>query len=818
MLNYVHVPPVNEIKAWSQLDVMPIVETEPDAVPLPNVLRYPCNDNFNRLLETKIDLPSKSIAIIIKQLDGHIKNVDSYIAEFYSRRGLTRPLQSYIQRLKGEQNTTETPMQFKTEEAKMLANAFFIPQLEYLKRVKNDCTEIASFITSIFSEEKIWKEGQYCDVLLDNICILLYKLTALEQLAPSKKGIINDLSTFNALSNNSSQSRDAMEIRMWISDFHSSTSLLLGSLSKLEPELTVIIFNIIFEYITKQLEEDNFLIPDMQYSYIAALIFMVNFYEKQKKIEEDSMKSKKKPKYKIKPLKEKVKIFLINLCELHPNIPLIFEFAGQTNANIPPELLKLSKSSSSYAPNLTNYSLDDITNKLHRLTQDFSKILALTKIPKSKTIENSKKLVDILPKILHIIALGMNNTREILAQILSHPPQTPEGTNMKPYEKSMKIGLTPQISPMLIFLSNVKTAKELIISNEPIIYENVCSYIEYYCQNLSYTVIPSIVSKSSAYKTSMGKIMKVLRVLSGFYTEDDYKSENKKKSKLKIPNLSSPPHLAVLEFLRIQIQMMVNPESPFASKSGVFKSPPLSDSDIKDLQAFLSDSKYFNELICLSDTLLTVSDQSNLFFKEYYLSADGSSFFPVTTSLPYIFSEYAMDNYQKPELTGVILNPLSIYDDAASKSLRYLRSKYLYEEIKEESKICLMSITRKLADSAFHPMRRFASIRAFRKVVVDEALGQKKTNTLKENISVMRLGIILQQNRLCLLGCFIDTKSLITERLNDIFDEEITQIIDFIGKQGIRAVIAMSRLILVLKRVHGIMVNFGLPLLKQKII
>jgi hypothetical protein len=69
-----------------------------------------------------------------------------------------------------------------------------------------------------------------------------------------------------------------------------------------------------------------------------------------------------------------------------------------------------------------------------------------------------------------------------------------------------------------------------------------------------------------------------------------------------------------------------------------------------------------------------------------------------------------MKHYTNPELAASIFYPLSIYDDTAHTALYSLKSKYLYEEIKAEYLICLMSIAKTIADKAFYPIWCYIAI------------------------------------------------------------------------------------------------------------
>jgi hypothetical protein len=80
-------------------------------------------------------------------------------------------------------------------------------------------------------------------------------------------------------------------------------------------------------------------------------------------------------------------------------------------------------------------------------------------------------------------------------------------------------------------------------------------------------------------------------------------------------------------------------------------------------------------------------------------------FFPVTTSLPVLLTSDVMKHYSRGELANAIYYLMLIDDAAASTVLRVLKSRFLYDEIKAEAKIWLMSLTWMIANSGFYPMR-----------------------------------------------------------------------------------------------------------------
>jgi hypothetical protein len=188
-------------------------------------------------------------------------------------------------------------------------------------------------------------------------------------------------------------------------------------------------------------------------------------------------------------------------------------------------------------------------------------------------------------------------------------------------------------------------------------------------------------------------------MLSYLWKADDKASKARKKPDDKRSSLSAPPHLAILELLRAQVQAFVrNPKK-------------LDWSDQREFESFLEGSRYWMDLLLIDETLSIVCDQSGLFFKEsmldlYRKKMNKSVYFPVRASLPYVLIDYALHTSDKQELLGALFYPLSIYDDAAAAALKTLKSRFLYDEIVSEAKICALKITQQISIGVFNAVRR----------------------------------------------------------------------------------------------------------------
>jgi hypothetical protein len=426
----------------------------------------------------------------------------------------------------------------------------------------------------------------------------------------------------------------------------------------------------------------------------------------------------------------------------------------------------------------------------------------------------AEQLVALLPVVLSTNAKMLSRARQLLVEKLVHPPPAANDDEKAwpTYERSMRKGLSPEeLNRILLLLYSSRSTKELILSHLPLLTAHISSHVQTYLQNFAWNVLPIAIGKNSGLKPSPSPTMAAVRALLGCFKEGDFKidEKNKKFGKQTPVVCEAAPQLQVIELARIQIQMFVNPNSEFQKKTKI------RSDDREAFELFLNDTRFFEDLLRLPDVLDALYDQSSLFFKESMLAIANVSFFPVTTSLPVILTDYIMKNYQRQELGNAVYYPLTIYDDAAACSLRVLKSRFLYEEIKAEAQICLMSVLRLISDSAFHPIRRMCALRLVSRSACTElakvpGIGEAP---FLETASASRLRGVLEQNQLSLLGCIVDTQAIIAERLNELMSQEIAKVFGLTDKHGALVAIGISRLLEILHATNRIFLSAGLPMM-----
>jgi len=825
MLSPILLPSVDTIDQWTELQHVQFVGTTPRIVPMSNFVQTPDEGMNNRLLSIAARIPVSSQIDIIKNFEDDIRIVEGYLVEFYCRRGLAQSFQ---------QNDIRELLDKRPDVTKGIAKDFLIPLLNIFDKYKVDCKMICDNLNRLFSNSSYWSNGQYSDCLIDTVCTLIYKLSALEELTPSKPSLANDFSIFLKLLKGDTfeGAEKASELRMWIGNHRAITTNLLDILcNNLSTSRTVELFDIFYEYIRGKIEADEFLHPELLFNYISSIKFIFMLYERRSLKEKSDLANEKKPKYVMKDLSADQRAFISKLTEVHTFVPLIFEFAGLTKDGIDHIISEnFKKKEIKNPPNIPIYDNSELHNTAKSQFRQLSQLLSkMSTFPKSKDfnkieipLEYSNKICKLIPMILKNVSRIISSVRRLIIGKLVNP-NIPEGGNPEKwssYEYTMRKGFkSDELKRILLLLWVSRSTRELIQHNIPMIYQAISESIHHYIQNFAVNILPQSIIRNSDYKEQITNILESIRAIVGYF-ENEAAFTIKATSAKKVPVVEPQyrkgyPHVALVEMVRIQLQAMTNKGSPQVTQSGfIFKDRMMDEDDVKEIETFLDDSKYFIDLLMLNTTVNEVFDQSCLFFKEFYLDQSKAVFFPVKSSLPVVLSDYALQNYQKPELTGAMYFPLSIYDDAASKALRYLKSKFLYEEIKAEASICVMSISRLIAVNSFEPIRKFATLRSMTKslaVSVQDVID--KQQQLDENVSSIRLGVIVQQNQLSILGCSIDTKSLISGNINDLVHQSIQSILELTFKHGLLAIPMMTRLFGVMKDVHGLFIGFGLPLL-----
>ncbi|GKV07514.1 hypothetical protein SLEP1_g19277 [Rubroshorea leprosula] len=155
---------------------------------------------------------------------------------------------------------------------------------------------------------------------------------------------------------------------------------------------------------------------------------------------------------------------------------------------------------------------------------------------------------------------------------------------------------------------------------------------------------------------------------------------------------------------------------------------------------------------------------------------------------------------QNAGLLESVLMSFDIYNDSAQHALVVLKQRFLYDEIEAEVDHCLDIFVSKLCETIFTYYKSWAASK-----LLDPSFLFALDNGEKCSIQPVRFKSLLKITRVKLLGRIIDLRSLIAERMNKVFRENLEFLLDRFESQDLCAIVELEKLIDVLKHAHELL-------------
>lgn len=790
------------VQEWNDLAALPLVSSAPRSVPLACFVQSPIADAFGRLPALSVGVSGSKTIQYVCEIDRYSSLIDKHIAKVYPMRSTTRGLEEAIGK-----NVNQTVAQI----AEQLKNNVAGKVLQ----AKKDASEAVQKIAQIFTDYQFWDQGQYSDLLVDHVCVLIFKVITLGKLCPTKMALADDFSVLHKLMRSQGGYDGDMELRFWMNSPNAVRLELLKLLQGIDADHTLKLWSVFWKRIDQMLKDQAFIYADMETAAIVTLLFMLDFYTQQQQIEEKDPKKKKK----LKKLESGVWGLVVSLRMKYPALLLCFEFGVDFDqlVTVVPGLQQQWGEKQRTKFDLLE-TMTDLRICFNDLSGQYGKLVASS----NPSREQIAKMVSGLPVVCRKMCTAIHMLRRLIIDKHDNTRrpvvQGDEQNVISQFELAMRHGLEDSEKEYIMqILAIIRSLRELISLNLPRINELIGAHIEQEVQDFVQNKLEACLIRSKAIAPVIEPEVKKIRSIMGYFRKDsDLEPRAMKTSELTpFPRTAwtAPPHISLVELLRTQLQIITNPESPVMVKK--LMSTSFNKKDEAEFKKFIDQSQFYVDLLTLDETLSRVCDQSSLFFKEFFLDMyrnqiKKSVYFPVTASLPYILIDYAIQHAKQQELIGALWYPLSIYDDAAATALKYLDSQYLYQEIKTESEICLMTITKMISEFVFEAVRHFMSQR-FIDQYNPKLLSEPKPGQYASS-SALRIATVLQQNQLFLLGKQADVKGMFVTRLNELFTQNIEEQFATVRRHGILGIIMFSKMLELLRRMHTIFAENGLCL------
>ena len=790
--------------------------------------------NYFRTISRNIPIPAGPQMKTLSFLDSQIYLISHFIFTAYSKRPITRPLMKYFEDLKKTAGSDQVSNILKSDNTNTIAKSMLSPIISFFQQIQINAQQLSYFFVNELKKDDFWNDAMYSDLYLSKISKLIYKMISIETVIQYKPGLIDDLSELSKYIKDTNFIMQFQSLRMWICSFNSNTKTIIEAVLKVIPYTRILQFyNIVFPFIQNQIINKKYIYSEDKYSYIGMLIFIVKLYYAAMEKEQKELANTPKAKPILTPISLNERIFIADICQLHKSIMIICEVGPELKQYFPKEIFnftqkeqQMRKDKSLFgieSENDDKYNnlgdlLDEARMSLFRASRNITKILS----HQFTNDESDNLLLSGIPELCREVSSTVSILSEALEQkrlILPPKPDNISDEDWKDntfkaryqYDYAMTKGISDITKRFLMLIAACRTSIEVLQKNDISIVEQITNLTQRYVQKFVSEQIPLIIQQTP----DLAPILNILRDLLGSFKVETIKSDNPKlDGKVVETNIipKSSVHIMFLELARVQLQMIINPDSPYTRKSSLFSSSLLNEKSIQMIKKFIDDTYFFTDLIRFPELISKAGDLSQLYFKEHWLDRCKVSFFRVKTSLPYILTNYALENYSQIKVIFALFYPLSIYDDAAHFALTSLKSTTLYNEIKNEAQVCLTSITRLIADLTFNPMVTFFATRSFHKSLLNELINEGFFTSLNETSAAPRMNVLLEPNQLFLLGCSVDFKTLIAKRLNELFEGILDQMESIIHQHGLLVMIAIKKIIEVLTIANKQFLSYGIPM------
>ncbi|KAF8039269.1 hypothetical protein BT93_B1717 [Corymbia citriodora subsp. variegata] len=378
------------------------------------------------------------------------------------------------------------------------------------------------------------------------------------------------------------------------------------------------------------------------------------------------------------------------------------------------------------------------------------------------------------------------------------------------YEKVVRYNYSAEERKALVELvSYIKSTVAMMQRCDTLVadalWETIHAEVQDFVQNTLATMLRTTFRK----KKDLSRILSDMRTLSADWMANTSKPEpdlqslqpggEESKGNFFYPRPVAPTAAQVhcLQFLIYEVVSGGNLRKP----GGLFgnSGSEIPVNDMKQLERFFYKLSFFLHILDYTATLVTLSDLGFLWFREFYLESSRVIQFPIECSLPWMLVDHVLESHNAGLLESVLM-PLDIYNDSAQQALVVLKQRFLYDEIEAEVDHCFDIFVSKLCESIFTYYKSWAASE-----LLDPSFLFALDDGEKFSVQPMKFTTLLKMTRVKLLGRTIDLRSLITERLNKVFRENLEFLFDRFESQDLCAIVELEKLLDVLKHAHELL-------------
>lgn len=378
------------------------------------------------------------------------------------------------------------------------------------------------------------------------------------------------------------------------------------------------------------------------------------------------------------------------------------------------------------------------------------------------------------------------------------------------YEKVVRYNYSSEERKALVELvSYIKSIGSMMQRCDTLVADALWETIHAEVQDFVQNTLATMLRTSFRKKKDLSRILSDMRTLSADWMANTSKPESElqslnhggeeSKATYFYPRPVAPTAAQVhcLQFLIYEVVSGGNLRKP----GGLFgnSGSEIPVSDLKQLETFFYKLSFFLHILDYTVTVTTLTDLGFLWFREFYLESSRVIQFPIECSLPWILVEHVIESKNAGLLESVLM-PFDIYNDSAQQALVVLKQRFLYDEIEAEVDHCFDIFVSKLCDIIFTYYKSWAASE-----LLDPSFLFALDNGEKYSLHPMRFTSLLKMTRVKLLGRSIDLRSLVAERMNKIFRENLEFLFDRFESQDLCAIVELEKLLDILKYAHELL-------------
>ncbi|KAJ3017098.1 Cytoplasmic FMR1-interacting protein 2, partial [Thoreauomyces humboldtii] len=342
------------------------------------------------------------------------------------------------------------------------------------------------------------------------------------------------------------------------------------------------------------------------------------------------------------------------------------------------------------------------------------------------------------------------------------------------YELAVRFNYSPEEKKALIeYLAMIKNLSTMLLGLDQSVLVSINQHIFHEVQLFLRENVSDFAISATKKKRGAGSVMKHLHdvLFDGAPLDDDLGAKSKKDAKVAVaPVVDRPPRLNPvtpfqLEYLQTVIKLSFGDKAK-GMRGGLLRGDDFEKSQVKEAVHFMTKLTMFRPMMDIEGTVREAGNVADLWFKEFYLELSKRVQFPISMSLPWILTEFILEN-NDTETMQYVFYPFELYNDAAGRALYHIKSKFIYDELAAEVNLCFDQLIFKTSQKVFHHYKKAAACMILSPDLKSDA------SIAHMDLALGAYNAILRQRNYQLLGRSLNVPELIGQMMNTYLRKSI---------------------------------------------